>query len=96
MKNLIDRLCRLMRDDSGQDLLEYGLLAALIALVAIVAVTNSGNAPSVHPLLAISLPRESGTRRSFTVVDMNTSICELKFSDHGDPGRVFHNFHDHS
>ena len=33
-----------MRDDSGQDLLEYGLLAALIALVAIVAVTNSGKA----------------------------------------------------
>ena len=33
-----------MRDDSGQDLLEYGLLVALIALVAIVAVTDSGKA----------------------------------------------------
>jgi pilus assembly protein Flp/PilA len=42
--NLINRVLTLMRDDSGQDLLEYGLLAALIALVAIVAVTNSGKA----------------------------------------------------
>ena len=31
MKNLITRMGTLMRDDSGQDLLEYGLLAALIA-----------------------------------------------------------------
>ena len=32
-----------MRDDSGQDLLEYGLLAALIAVVAIGAVSVVGN-----------------------------------------------------
>ena len=32
----------LIRDDSGQDLLEYGLLAALIALVVLGAVTNTG------------------------------------------------------
>ncbi len=44
MKNLINRLQRLMRDDSGQDLLEYALLVALIALVAVVAVTDSGKA----------------------------------------------------
>ena len=44
MKNLINRVLTLMRDDSGQDLLEYGLLAALIALVAVVAVTDSGKA----------------------------------------------------
>ena len=31
-----------LRDDDGQDLIEYGLLAALIALVAFVAVTNVG------------------------------------------------------
>ena len=42
VKNLITRLPTLMRDDSGQDLLEYALLVALIALVAVVAVTNSG------------------------------------------------------
>ena len=44
MKNLFNRVLTLMRDDSGQDLLEYGLLAALIALVAVVAVTDSGKA----------------------------------------------------
>ena len=44
VKNLITRMRSLMRDDSGQDLLEYALLVALIALVAVVAVTNSGKA----------------------------------------------------
>jgi pilus assembly protein Flp/PilA len=42
VKDLITRMRTLMRDDSGQDLLEYALLVALIALVAVVAVTNSG------------------------------------------------------
>jgi Flp pilus assembly pilin Flp len=36
---LLRRLCR---DDSGQDLTEYGLLAALVAVVAISAVTQVG------------------------------------------------------
>jgi pilus assembly protein Flp/PilA len=31
-----------VRDDEGQDLLEYALLVALIALVAIIAVTAAG------------------------------------------------------
>jgi Flp pilus assembly pilin Flp len=34
---------RLRRSDDGQDLLEYGLLVALIALFAIGAVTTVGN-----------------------------------------------------
>ncbi len=42
MKNLITRMRTLMRDDSGQDLLEYALLVALIALVAYGAVQTSG------------------------------------------------------
>jgi len=33
----------LTRDESGQDLLEYGLLAALIALVAVGAITSVGS-----------------------------------------------------
>ena len=37
---------RLRRAEDGQDLLEYGLLAALIAIVAIGAVTSVGN--SIH------------------------------------------------
>ena len=44
MKNLITRMRTLMRDDSGQDLLEYALLVALIALVAVAAVKTSGQA----------------------------------------------------
>jgi Flp pilus assembly pilin Flp len=34
---------RLRRDEDGQDLLEYGMLVALIALFAIGAVTTVGN-----------------------------------------------------
>ena len=34
---------RFRRAEEGQDLLEYGLLAALIALIAIGAVTSVGN-----------------------------------------------------
>ncbi len=40
--NLINRLRTFVRDDSGQDLLEYALLVALIALVAVGAVTAAG------------------------------------------------------
>ena len=35
-------LLRITRKEEGQDLLEYGLLAALIALVAIGAITTVG------------------------------------------------------
>jgi len=34
---------RFRRSEEGQDLLEYGLLAALIALIALGAVTSVGN-----------------------------------------------------
>lgn len=40
--NLITRLRALVREDSGQDLLEYALLVALIALACIGAVTFAG------------------------------------------------------
>ena len=42
MKKLIARMRTLLRDASGQDLLEYALLVALIALVAYAAVYSSG------------------------------------------------------
>ena len=44
MDLMINRLRSLVRDDSGQDLLEYALLVALIALVAVAAVQTSGQA----------------------------------------------------
>jgi pilus assembly protein Flp/PilA len=34
---------RFRRDEEGQDLLEYGLLAALIAIIALGAVSTVGN-----------------------------------------------------
>jgi Flp pilus assembly pilin Flp len=40
--NLFTRLRALRRNDSGQDILEYALLVALIALVAVGAVTLTG------------------------------------------------------
>ena len=40
MKNLLNRFGR---EDVGQDLIEYGLLAALIALVCVVTITSAGS-----------------------------------------------------
>ena len=43
---LMNRMRALVRDDAGQDLLEYALLVGLIALVAVVAVTATGTSVS--------------------------------------------------
>ena len=40
--NLVSMLKSLVRNDEGQDLLEYALLVALIALVAVTAVGLAG------------------------------------------------------
>lgn len=42
MANLIARVRALLRNDEGQDLIEYALLAGLIALVSTLALTNAG------------------------------------------------------
>ena len=39
MKNVLKRF---VREDQGQDLIEYALLAGFISLVAVVAITNVG------------------------------------------------------
>ncbi len=44
--NLITRLRKMLRNDSGQDLLEYALLVALIALVAVAAISSTGTKAS--------------------------------------------------
>jgi pilus assembly protein Flp/PilA len=43
MRQVLRALGRVARRDDGQDLIEYGLLAALIALVAIAGVSTLGN-----------------------------------------------------
>jgi len=43
---LVNTVKSFIRNDEGQDLLEYALLVALIALVAIAAVTAAGGSVS--------------------------------------------------
>lgn len=43
MNNAKQLFQSLFRDDSGQDMIEYALIAALIALAAIGAMTTLGN-----------------------------------------------------
>ena len=42
MVNMLARLRPLLRNDEGQDLIEYALLAGLISLVAVGAMTTAG------------------------------------------------------
>ena len=42
MLNVIARFRALLRNDEGQDLIEYALLAGLIALVAVAGITTAG------------------------------------------------------
>ena len=42
--DFVTRLRSFVRDEEGQDLIEYALLVALISLVAVVAITNAGTA----------------------------------------------------
>ena len=42
MSNLISRVRAFLRNDEGQDLIEYALIAGLIALVATAAMTGAG------------------------------------------------------
>ena len=43
MQLVFAAIARVARCDEGQDLLEYGILAALIALICVAAVTAVGN-----------------------------------------------------
>jgi pilus assembly protein Flp/PilA len=43
MNLIIARMRALLRNDSGQDLLEYALLVALISLAAVVAIGTTGD-----------------------------------------------------
>lgn len=43
MAQMVATIRRLLRDDDGQDLIEYGLLVALIAFVCVAGVTSVGS-----------------------------------------------------
>jgi len=54
MKNLFTRF---VREEEGQDLIEYALLAGLISLVCVVAITNAGTKVSkLFGNVAASIP----------------------------------------
>ena len=54
--NFIARLRALLRDTSGQDLLEYALLVALIALVCVAVITSTGtNVQSIFSKISAAL-----------------------------------------
>ena len=42
MKSIINGITSFVRDERGVTMVEYGLIAALIAIVCIVAITNVG------------------------------------------------------
>jgi pilus assembly protein Flp/PilA len=45
--NLMTRAMSFVREDEGQDLIEYALLTALIALVCVAALTTAGQQVNV-------------------------------------------------
>jgi pilus assembly protein Flp/PilA len=54
--NLFAYLRTFVRNDEGQDLLEYALLIALIAIVCVTAVTTTGtNVAAIFDSIAASL-----------------------------------------
>jgi pilus assembly protein Flp/PilA len=57
MNALVNVVRSFVREEEGQDLLEYALLVALIALVAVVAVTQAGQqVAAVFAAIASAIP----------------------------------------
>jgi len=57
MMNLITRLQSLVRNEEGQDLIEYAMLVALIALFSVLAVTAAGGkVVSVFNAIVAAIP----------------------------------------
>jgi pilus assembly protein Flp/PilA len=56
LMNFINRVRAFVRDSSGQDLLEYALLVALIALVCVAVITTTGsNVKEIFDQISVKL-----------------------------------------
>ena len=78
MVNAIARFRALLRNDEGQDLIEYALLAGLIALVAVAGITSAGG--EVERIWA-SISGALGTRSlNRCSVGEGTPGCALQFT----------------
>jgi pilus assembly protein Flp/PilA len=56
-ENIMNFITGFMRNEEGQDLLEYALLIALIAIVSVVAVTSAGTkVKDVFTNIAAAIP----------------------------------------
>lgn len=54
MKNLLNRF---VREEDGQDLIEYALLAGLISIVCVIAIANAGTKVSaLYDKIVSSIP----------------------------------------
>ena len=57
MTNLVQAVRMFWREEEGQDLLEYALLVALIALVSVLAVTAAGKkVETIFNAIAAAIP----------------------------------------
>jgi pilus assembly protein Flp/PilA len=57
MNALVNFIAAIRRDNEGQDLLEYALLVALIALVSVLAVTAAGTSvKNIFQAIADAIP----------------------------------------
>ena len=55
------QLQRFVRDESGQDMMEYGLLAALLSIVAIAALQNIGPmVGTIFSVIRVAIPGMGG------------------------------------
>jgi pilus assembly protein Flp/PilA len=59
--DFVNRLRALVRDDEGQDLIEYALLVGLISLVAVLAITSAGTSVnSIFSKISTELGKAAG------------------------------------
>ena len=74
----INRLRAVVREESGQDLLEYALLVALIALVAVGAVTAAGTSVGASLIASGRVPMNTRMFRRLTIAPARTHAAPAR------------------